>query len=301
MQKIEFGDINRFFVSIGLFLMGFALIIPYFYLKEDFGLYLKEDDIAKYDVQIVEIIQAKRSQVASLQKMIPFVSAGLIFGGIVFCYIGIRRWLKLQAKLDEKLNNEVEKSKLDLKTSTPEQRIVNAKKEVAETEIAEQLESNTELQQSTNNRGYLNYMAIEDKFFNYFKSAKNSNFDILQQPRIGNRFFVDILLRAKSNKFSDRIIEVKYFQNQLPLSSIEDSIMKLATYISYYRENTNKRVIPILLIVYKGEKISDAKILEYKRRILEYTKGIPELDRIKVELIKELELDQFDVKQLLKR
>ena len=65
MQKIEFGDINRFFVSIGLFLMGFALIIPYFYLKEDFGLYLKEDDIAKYDVQIVEIIQAKRSQVAS--------------------------------------------------------------------------------------------------------------------------------------------------------------------------------------------------------------------------------------------
>ena len=77
--------------------------------------------------------------------------------------------------------------------------------------------------------------------------------------------------------------------------------MKLATYISYYRENTNKRVIPILLIVYKGEKISDAKILEYKRRILEYTKGIPELDRIKVELIKELELDQFDVKQLLKR
>ena len=284
MQKIEFGDINRFFVSIGLFLMGFALIIPYFYLKEDFGLYLKEDDIAKYDVQ-----------------MIPFVSAGLIFGGIVFCYIGIRRWLKLQAKLDEKLNNEVEKSKLDLKTSTPEQRIVNAKKEVAETEIAEQLESNTELQQSTNNRGYLNYMAIEDKFFNYFKSAKNSNFDILQQPRIGNRFFVDILLRAKSNKFSDRIIEVKYFQNQLPLSSIEDSIMKLATYISYYRENTNKRVIPILLIVYKGEKISDAKILEYKRRILEYTKGIPELDRIKVELIKELELDQFDVKQLLKR
>ena len=279
----------------------FMFSVQYFYLKEDFGLYLKEDDIAKYDVQIVEIIQAKRSQVASLQKMIPFVSAGLIFGGIVFCYIGIRRWLKLQAKLDEKLNNEVEKSKLDLKTSTPEQRIVNAKKEVAETEIAEQLESNTELQQSTNNRGYLNYMAIEDKFFNYFKSAKNSNFDILQQPRIGNRFFVDILLRAKSNKFSDRIIEVKYFQNQLPLSSIEDSIMKLATYISYYRENTNKRVIPILLIVYKGEKISDAKILEYKRRILEYTKGIPELDRIKVELIKELELDQFDVKQLLKR
>lgn len=301
MQKIEFGDINRFFVSIGLFLIGFALIIPYFYLKEDFGLYLNEEDVANYDAQIVEIIQAKRNQVACLQKIIPFFSVALIIGGIVFCFIGIKRWLKRQAKLDEKLDNEVAKSKLDLKASTPEQRVVNAKKEVAETEIAEQLESGEESPQNTKNKGYLNYMAIEDKFFNYFKSVKNSNFDILQQPKIGNRFFVDILLRAKTNKFSDRIIEVKYFQNQLPLSSIEDSITKLATYISYYKENTNKRVIPILLIVYKSEKLGKARVFEYKRRIMEYSKGIPELDRIKVELIQESKLDEFDVKQLLKR
>lgn len=301
MQKIEFGDINRFFVSIGLFLVGFALIIPYFYLKEDFGLYLNEEDVAKYDTQIVEIIQVKRNQVACLQKIKPFFSVALIIGGIVFCFIGIKRWLKRQVKLDEKLDNEVAKSKLDLKASTPEQRVANAKKEVAETEIAEQLESGAESPQNSKNKGYLNYMAIEDKFFNYFKSVKNSNFDILQQPKIGNRFFVDILLRAKTNKFSDRIIEVKYFQNQLPLSSIEDSITKLATYISYYKENTNKRVIPILLIVYKNDKLGKPRVFEYKKRIMEYSNGIPELDRIKVELIQESKLDEFDVKQLLKR
>lgn len=301
MQKIEFGDINRFFVSIGLFLIGFALIIPYFYLKEDFGLYLKEEDVAKFDEQIVEIIRAKRNQVACLQKIIPFVSLTLIIGGIVFCFIGIKRWLKRQVKLDEKLDNEVAKSKLDLKDSTPEERVVNAKKETAETEIAEQLESGAEKPQNLKTEGYLSYMAIEDKFFNYFKSVKNSNFDIFQQPKIGNRFFVDILLRAKTNKYSDRIIEIKYFKNQLPLSSIEDSITKLATYISYYKENTNKRVIPILLIVYSSEKLDKAKVFLYKKKIIEYSQGIPELDRIKVEIIQESKMNEFDIKQLLKR
>jgi len=301
MQKIECGDINRFFVSIGLFLIGFALIIPYFYLKEDFGLYLKEEDVAKFDEQIVEIIRAKRNQVACLQKIIPFVSLTLIIGGIVFCFIGIKRWLKRQVKLDEKLDNKVAKSKLDLKDSTPEERVVNAKKETAETEIAEQLESGAEKPQNLKTEGYLSYMAIEDKFFNYFKSVKNSNFDIFQQPKIGNRFFVDILLRAKTNKYSDRIIEIKYFKNQLPLSSIEDSITKLATYISYYKENTNKRVIPILLIVYSSEKLDKAKVFLYKKKIIEYSQGIPELDRIKVEIIQESKMNEFDIKQLLKR
>lgn len=301
MQKIEFGDINRFFVSIGLFLIGFALIIPYFYLKEDFGLYLNIEEISKFDPQTINIIQTKKEQVALIQNIIPWISAGLIIIGFIISRIGIKRWLKRQAKLDEKLYNEVEKLKLDVKASTPEERIINAKKEAAETEIAEQIESGEEIIQNKKSDGYLTYMAIEDKFFNYFKSIKSSNFTIIQQPKIGNRFFVDILLKAKTSKFSDRIIEIKYFKNQLPLSSIENSITKLSTYISYYKQNTNKRVLPVLLIVYKNENLGKVKTAEYKRRILQNSQGIPELNRLKVEIIQESKLDDFDVKKLLKK
>lgn len=301
MQKIEFGDINRFFVSTGLFLIGFALIIPYFYLKEDFGLYINEEDLAKFDIEIINIIQTKRTQVALLQKIIPWLSLGLTVSGIAISGIGIKRWLKRQVKLDEKLENEVEKLKLEVKASTPEERIVNAKKETAETNIAEQLESSGEIIQTPQTKGYLNYMAIEDKIFNHFKSLKSPNFELIQQPKIGNRFFVDILLKANTSKFSDRIIEIKYFQNQLPLSAIQDSISKLSTYISYYKQNTNKRVIPILLIVYKSETLGKVRIAEYKRKILENAKGIPELQRLKVELILESEIDKFDIKKLLKK
>lgn len=301
MQKIEFGDINRFFVSIGLFLIGFALIIPYFYLKEDFGLYLNVEEISKFDTQTINIIQSKKEQVALIQNIIPWISAGLIITGVIISGIGIKRWLKRQEKLDEKLYNEVEKLKLDVKASTPEERIINAKKEAAETQIAEQIESGEEIIQNKKSDGYLTYMAIEDKFFNYFKSIKSSNFTIIQQPKIGNRFFIDILLKAKTSKFSDRIIEIKYFKNQLPLSSIENSITKLSTYISYYKQNTNKRVIPVLLIVYKNENLGKAKTAEYKRRILQNSQGIPELNRLKVEIIQESKLDDFDVKKLLKK
>ena len=33
MQKIEYGDLYKFFVSVGVILIGFAVLIPYFYLK----------------------------------------------------------------------------------------------------------------------------------------------------------------------------------------------------------------------------------------------------------------------------
>lgn len=301
MQKIEFGDINRFFVSIGLFLIGFALIIPYFYLKEDFGLYLNPDKLAKFDIKIIEIIQTKTYQVALIQKIIPWLSVLLLILGMTISGIGIKRWLKRQIKLDEKLDNEVAKLKLEVKASTPKERIFNAKKATAESEIAEQLESGVVTIENSKTNGYLNYMKIEDKFFNYFKAQKNPNFDVLQQAKIGNRFFVDILLKANTSKFSDRIIEIKYFQNQLPLSAIQDYITKLATYISYYKQNTSKRVIPILLIVYKSESLGKARVAEYKRRIIENSKGIPELKRLKVELILESEMDKFDIKKLLKK
>lgn len=301
MQKIEFGDINRFFVSIGLFLIGFAMIIPYFYLKEDFGLYINQDDLAKFDIKIIDIFQTKSYQVALIQKIIPWLSIFFIISGIAISGIGIKRWLKRQIKLDEKLFNEVEKLKLEVKASTPKERIFNAKKETAESEIAEQLESGVDTIENPKTNGYLNYMEIEDKIFSYFKAQKSPNFDILHQPKIGNRFFVDILLKAKTNKFSDRIIEIKYFQNQLPLSIIQDYITKLTTYISYYKQNMGKRVIPILLIVYKSDSLGKVRVAEYKRRIMKNSEGFPELERLKVELILESEMDKFDVKKLLKK
>lgn len=56
MQKIDYGDINKFLVSIGLVLIALAVLTPYLYLKEDFGLYIEQSKIDQMQEPIKELI-----------------------------------------------------------------------------------------------------------------------------------------------------------------------------------------------------------------------------------------------------
>ncbi|SEB86588.1 hypothetical protein SAMN04489761_1996 [Tenacibaculum sp. MAR_2009_124] len=307
MQKIDFGDINKFLVSIGLVLIALAIMTPYFYLKEDFGLYIDKEEVLKFEEPIKEIITNKQYQVSKIQKIIPWTSLILLLLGLISSYIGLKRWFKRQSKIDEKFDKEIKKLDLEIETLSPEEKIEKAKKEVQEIELAEQLESDskttsqTTTTTTTRSESYLNYMRIEQSIYKLFKNLKSPNFDIHSEQKLGNRFYIDLLLKAKNKKFSDRIIEIKYFRNQLPISSIQKSIYQLNTYISYYKENTNKQVIPILLIVYKKDNINSERLLRSQNRVSEFSADLPNLERLKVEFIEENELNNFDASKLLKK
>lgn len=60
MQKIEYGDVNRFLVSMGIILIGLSILAPYFYLKEDFGIFLEQSQIEKLQAPLKEIIETKK-------------------------------------------------------------------------------------------------------------------------------------------------------------------------------------------------------------------------------------------------
>lgn len=301
MQKIEFGDINKFLVSIGLVLIGLAIITPYLYLKEDFGLIIESEKILKLDPEVQNIVSNKKSLISNIQGIIPGTSFILLGLGLLISGIGINRWLKRQKKIDEKFDKEIQILDIEIQASTPEEKIENAKQEAKEIELAEKLESKEETISLPQNKGYETYMEIEKNIFQLFQNLKSPNFKVYQEPKIGNRFYIDILLKANSNKFSDRIIEIKYFRNQLPISTIQKSLYQLSTYISYYKANTNKQVIPILLLVYKDNIVNSSSLSRAKERISFFSKDIPELKRIKVEFIQESKLNKFDVKKLLKK
>ena len=303
MQRIDYGDINKFLVSIGIVLIGLALLTPYLYMKEDFGLYLSKEQITEFEEPIQSLISNKQNQISKIQKIIPWTSLGLFVLGLTSCIIGLVRWFKRQSKIDEKFDKEIKKLDLEIETLTPEEKIEKAKQEVKEIELAEQLESTAPIVPNTSsaNKPYLDYMRIEQGLTQLFTNYKSPNFEIYSEQRLGKRFYIDLLLKAKSKKFSDRIIEIKYFRNQFPLSSIQRAIHQLNTYISYYKENANKQVVPILLIVYKKDNISEERLTGYKERIFVFASDIPNLNRLKVEFIAEENLSEFDVSKLLKR
>ena len=56
--------------------------------------------------------------------------------------------------------------------------------------------------------------------------------------------------------------------------------------------------MPILLIVYKKDNISEERLTGYKERIFVFASDIPNLNRLKVEFIAEENLSEFDVSKL---
>lgn len=299
MQKIEFGDINRFLVSAGLVLIALSVITPYLYLKEDFGLYIEYEKILKMDSEVQKTFMNKKHQISVIQSMIPWSSAILFGIGVLISGIGINRWRKRQRKIDEKFDKEIIMLDIEIKASTPEEKIENAKQEVKEIELDEKLESkNISLTQI---KGHEVYMEIEENLFQLFKKMNSPNFRVYQEPKIGDKFYVDILLKSNSSRFSDRIIEIKYFSNKLLISTIEKALYQLATYTSYYEGITNKPVVPILILVYKDNIVNSSLLERAREKIQFFTKDIPEFSRLKMEFIAESKLKEFDVKTLLRR
>ncbi|MDY7397011.1 hypothetical protein UMM65_17330 [Aureibaculum sp. 2210JD6-5] len=301
MQKIDYGDINKFLVSIGLILIGLAVLVPYLYLKEDLGLYLERSQIDKLQEPIKELITSKQNQVIKIQKFIPWISLSFLLLGLTSSIIGLVRWFKRQSKLDEKFDKEIQKLDLEIDSLTPEEKRQKAIKEVNEIEKEEQLEPEIPTTTDSRNQVYLNYMNVENNIIKVFEQYISPNFDILSQQRLGNRFEIDILLKAKTKKLSDRIVEIKYFRKQLPFSIVEKSLQQLNTYISYYKQAANKQVVPVLLLVYKKEAVSSERIVQYQSRIIDYSQKIPNLNRLKVEFIEESQIEKFNVQRILKK
>ncbi len=301
MQKIDYGDINKFLVSIGLVLICLAILTPYFYLKEDFGIYIEKEAIEKFEEPIQKIITGKQDQVIKIQKYLPWTSFVLLILGLISSITGLVRWFKRQAKLDEKFDKEIQILDLEIEALTPEEKEEKAKKEVQEIELDEDIQHAIKTITTPARTNYRDYIKIEQEITRVFEKDKSPNFEILSQQRLGNKFEIDLLLKAKPKKYSDRIVEIKYFRNQLPLSIIQKALYQLNTQISYYKNAARKQVIPVLLIIYNNEIIDSGNILKCQGRIKNYSQDIPNLNRLKVEFIPEKEIEKFDVQRILKR
>ena len=286
MEKIEYGDINKFLVSTGIVFITLSALIPYFYLKEDFGIYLSSADISKLEAPVRTLILDKQSKVIFIQQIIPWISLAFLTIGLIAVIIGLVRWSRRQQKIDEKFDKEILKLDLEIESLTPEERIEKAKNEAREIELAEQIANQVaEIQTGRPNNTHLEYLEIERTIYKMFNDVKSKNFDILTDQKLGNRFYIDAIFKATNTKFADRIVEIKYFKKHLSMNILAQSVHQLNTYATYYKTNSYKNVVPVLLVVYNSNLISLENVEKAKSEIMEFAVSLPNLKRLKVEFI----------------
>lgn len=295
MQKIDYSDINKFLVSIGLVLIGLAILCPYLYFKESFGIYIEVDQIEKFQKPIQDLISNKQKTIINIQSIVPWVSFCLLFLGTISCIAGLYRWFKRQAKLDEKFDKELRKLDLEIESMTPEEKENRTKQEVQEIEIQEFLEAEN---LKTNSQKYQKYFQIERDVINNFKYRCSSNYKVLAQQKLANKYEVDLLLKAKSVLIPDKIVEIKYFGTRILWNVIKQSIRQLDKTTTYYQNATGNEVIPILIIVYNSEVNSKERMNGLKSKYLQFAENIPAPDRLLIKYIPENEIDTLNPEEI---
>lgn len=297
MEKIEFGDVNKFLVSIGIILIAFSFITPYYFLKEDFGIYLEVSKFNSLQPHIQQLILKKQCQIALIQKLIPFASVILFLSGTRLSVWGLQRWFKRQGFIDERFDTELAKLKLEITSMTTAEVVEKARNEVQEIESNS---SKASLKVDKNVDPLLSYLQIENRVYQKFKSYNSKHVDISTQINVG-KIHIDILMVARKSTFIDRVIEVKYFKENTARIVLENALVHLSKTIIYYKDQTGRKALPVLLVIYEPNTLNRDELPTIKQKLLELNNQYPGLDRLKVEFSEVNEIEEFNVQELLKR
>jgi len=109
MSQFEYTDLNKFFVSIGVFLIGLTFLLPWLFFKENFDLLIKSEDLKTYTKTAQYIINQRQSIVSSFPIIILVISSCAFLTGIFLCIKGIKGWYKTEKLklLANKLSNDM--------------------------------------------------------------------------------------------------------------------------------------------------------------------------------------------------
>lgn len=296
MQKIEYGDINKFLVSIGLVLLALAILSPYLYLTQDFGLYIEQEKFDKLREPVQKLILDKQNKIETLQFLFYWIPGILAASGIICLSVGLSRWKKRQFKIDEKFDKEIDKLTIEIRSLSQEERVEKVKEEIREIENKEDLKP-----KEVSNLVFEKYIAVEEAVTDVFNNYNSKNFEVFSQQKFGNKFQIDIYLKAKSSKFTDRIVEIKYFKSKISSTVITSILEQFNSNLKYYKSLTHKPVVPVLIIVYHLDQVGRLGLMETETRILSQRMNFSNLRRLKTEFIEENQIDKFQIQKILKK
>lgn len=219
MSKLEYDNLYKFLVSLGIVLIVFpvAVLVYLFGVEPILISQLEYDELSAFSLQMLE----NRNRLTSFFiSTFPWIAGVLILAGVALLVCGIIKWVELQKKLDKKLDAETTMQTLSLMQMTKQE--VAAKIE-EEAKIEEQEETdNSDLPSGNSSANtQLNrikkYIEIEDLCFNYFERKYSNKYSFKRNIRMG-RYEYDFIGVSKNDN-TDMIVEVKYWGSDTHFSS----------------------------------------------------------------------------------
>lgn len=281
MNKIEFGDVNRFLTSLGLIFLGLAFFLPWFINQNDKILTIEQENLKKLTPTAQKIIRSQQDTLLTINDTFPYLSFGLIVLGLLLLIIGIIRWNIRQAISDRIQDEELKSKEIQNLSSQDKRELIANEIENYESEYEEDAEIEN-IDQNIDN-----YIKIENQIYLQLNQAYKSRFTLSQNIKIGD-YNYDIILKSRSLETdNDRIVEIKFHKTMLTIDNLKDAATQLVLSAKNYEFTFKRRTLPFLIIIY-SENEFDLNLKDYKIKIQEYSKTLGKTLRVK--FVKESEI-----------
>lgn len=251
MRHFEYNDLNKFIVSVGIFLIGLTFFLPWLFLKENFDLLIRAEELNKLTPIAKDIVQNRQALIGTYSLIIPVISLASFILGTFLVFKGIGGWRKLQIILEarEELTNK--KLSLEIVKLSEAEKLEKVSKDIEMSQQSNSIEETKKGQETTLTTAQ-QYLKAEKVFGELVRKAFGDKYKIYQDFRIDRNEF-DLLLKAPLLFDKDVIFEVKYSSSRVGGQYFYQSLQQLKNVLAYYRQNIKDRTAGRLVFIMPSE------------------------------------------------
>ncbi len=238
-------------------------------------------------------------------KMLPFISLVLFLIGCGLIFIGFKNWKKKQDDIDEsdEIKLEILRASKQLDLEEIDEKAENeVKEEFNEKKFSANNTSNeTEIEQPNLEKLKSNLIGMEKLFFDKIVEFNSFIYEPKANLKIDDKYEIDIALNAiNKQKYSDKLIEIKYLQTKLNMDIIKKSFSALVRVQNHIYKATNKRPAIILILVYSSDIVSSGnEISRFKSGVKEYLSQFG-VGQFQYFILNNKEAENFQVTNIMK-
>jgi hypothetical protein len=249
MNKLEYSDLYKFLVSLGVVLISLSLVVPWLFLRESFDILIKASDISDLTPTAQTLLTYRQYAALWFIRKIWWISLLLVIGGLLFLVLGVILWVRKQRLLDRrevietrKVSLETEKLRREMESLTPADIAIKGIGEVEEEiEAEEELEPSVISSIESRVQGYLR---VEEIFLNKLMTCYGEERVLIQQRK--KHVIYDAILMSDNPGVMDVVFEVKRLTRHFSLNRLRATIDQVSRLIQNYAVMTGRMTTSVL-------------------------------------------------------
>lgn len=291
MDRLNFSDLYRFLVSLGVVAIVLAFVVPWLVLR-DGGSNIYYQDNFETLTESSKIIATGNQELQLLViDYLPYIVLFLLSFGTYSISYGFIRWKKKQKEVDELDNIDLLIRRMEVPTLSVEESKKKAKKESQE--IFNATESKGDKQdQEESSESWKELLSVEEKVYKILIKNNPPNFKLQKDVNMNGKI-ADLVLQSYTNDKLDRLVEVKYFENEITTEALVNTLHQMNRFALTYINTYKKKMRGFIVVVYNEQRTNVHEAGKFKAVISSYIKE-NKLNFIAPYFIEKNELENYD-------